>query len=65
LVRRIQIVRRLRRFAQMTGQINLRNLRHGPERCWKFCFFAKKSLFAVDGVFSTATLLTPPEAGLT
>jgi tRNA A37 threonylcarbamoyladenosine dehydratase len=27
-------------------------------------FSAKKSLFAVDGVFSVATLLTPPEAGL-
>jgi hypothetical protein len=27
-------------------------------------FLAKKSLFAVDGLFMLATLLTPPEAGL-
>jgi hypothetical protein len=30
----------------------------------KFHFFAKKSLLSVDALFSTATLLTPPEAGL-
>jgi hypothetical protein len=36
----------------------------GPWRRKEFSFFPKKSLVAVDGVFSTATLLTPPEAGL-
>jgi hypothetical protein len=35
-----------------------------PFRAKNLHFFAKNSLLPVDGLFPTATLLTPPEAGL-
>ena len=41
-----------------------RPVTHPPSKCKKVGSFPKNSLFTVDGDFSEATLLTPPEAGL-